>query len=40
MGRYKDYRKPKRRGYNDDYTPQDQVAENGFDSSQQLNEII
>ena len=27
MGRYKDYREPKRRGYNDDYTPQDPVAE-------------
>jgi CspA family cold shock protein len=27
MGRYKDYREPKRRGYDDDYIPQDQVAE-------------
>jgi CspA family cold shock protein len=27
MGRYKDYRGPKRRGYDDDYTPQDRVAE-------------
>ena len=27
MGRYKDYREPKRRGYDDDYTPQDRVAE-------------
>jgi CspA family cold shock protein len=26
MGRYKDYREPKRRGYGDDYTSQDQVA--------------
>ena len=27
MGRYKDYREPKRRGYDDDYIPQDRVAE-------------
>ena len=27
MGRYKDYREPKRRGYDDDYVPQDRVAE-------------
>jgi len=27
MGRYKDYRVPKRRGYDDDYTPQDRSAE-------------
>src|SRR6478735_864178 len=27
MGRYKDYREPKRRGYDDDYTPQVRVAE-------------
>ena len=27
MGRYKDYREPKRRGYDHDYTPQDQLAE-------------
>jgi CspA family cold shock protein len=27
MGRYKDYREPKRRGYDDDYTPQHRVAE-------------
>jgi CspA family cold shock protein len=27
MGRYKDYREPKRRGYDDDYTPQDRLAE-------------
>ena len=27
MGRYKDYRKPKRHGYDDDYSPQDRVAE-------------
>ncbi|MGA7450858.1 MAG: cold shock domain-containing protein [Rhodoplanes sp.] len=27
MGRYNDYRGPKRRGYDDDYTPQDRVAE-------------
>jgi cold shock protein len=27
MGRYKDYREPKRRGYDDDYTPQDRVTE-------------
>jgi CspA family cold shock protein len=27
MGRYKDYREPKRRGFDDDYTPQDRVAE-------------
>src|SRR2546426_402919 len=27
MGRYKDYREPKRRGYDDDYAPQDRVAE-------------
>jgi CspA family cold shock protein len=27
MGRYKDYREPKRRGYDDDLTPQDRVAE-------------
>src|SRR5882672_11699681 len=27
MGRYKDYREPKRRGYDDDYTPRDRVAE-------------
>ena len=27
MGRYKDYRGPKRRGYDDDYNPQDRVAE-------------
>jgi CspA family cold shock protein len=27
MGRYKDYREPKRRGYDDDYSPQDRVAE-------------
>jgi cold shock protein len=26
MGRYKDYRQPKRRGYDDDYSPQDRVA--------------
>src|SRR3982074_575172 len=25
--RYKDYREPKRRGYDDDYTPQDRAAE-------------
>jgi CspA family cold shock protein len=27
MGRYKDYREPRRRGFDDDYTPQDRVAE-------------
>jgi CspA family cold shock protein len=27
MGRYKDYRDPKRRAYDDDYTPQHEVAE-------------
>jgi len=27
MGRYKDYREPKRRGYDHDYTPQDRVTE-------------
>jgi cold shock protein len=27
MGRYKDYREPKRRGYDDDYTPLDLVAQ-------------
>src|SRR5438128_2437198 len=27
MGRYKDYREPRRRGYDDDYTHQDRVAE-------------
>jgi len=27
MGRYKEYREPKRRGYDDDYTPQDRAAE-------------
>ena len=27
MGRYKDYREPKRRGFDDDYTRQDRVAE-------------
>jgi cold shock protein len=27
MGRYKDYREPKRRGYDDDYTPEDREAE-------------
>ena len=27
MGRYKNYREPKRRGYDDDYTLQDRVAE-------------
>ena len=27
MGRYKDYREPKRRGYDDDYTPQDRAPE-------------
>src|ERR1700704_3155431 len=27
MGRYKDYREPKPRGYDDDYPPQDRVAE-------------
>jgi CspA family cold shock protein len=27
MGRYKDYREPKRRGYDDDFTPQDRIAE-------------
>ena len=27
MGRYKDYREPKRRGFDDDYIPQDRVAE-------------
>jgi cold shock protein len=27
MGRYQDYREPRRRGYDDDYSPQDQVAE-------------
>jgi len=26
MGRYKDYREPKRRGFDEDYTPQDRVA--------------
>jgi len=26
MGRYKDYREPKRRGFEEDYTPQDRVA--------------
>jgi cold shock protein len=26
MGRYKDYREPKRRGFDDDYIPQDRVA--------------
>src|SRR4051812_40846945 len=27
MGRYKEYREPRRRGFDDDYTPQDRVAE-------------
>jgi CspA family cold shock protein len=27
MGRYKDYREPKRRGFDDDYTPPDRAAE-------------
>jgi CspA family cold shock protein len=27
MGRYKDYREPKRRGHDDDYIPQDRLAE-------------
>ena len=27
MGRYKEYREPKRRGYDDDYAPQDRPAE-------------
>src|SRR5438477_5787922 len=27
MGRYKDYRDPRRRGYDDDYNPKDQVAD-------------
>ena len=27
MGRYKEYREPKRRGFDDDYTPQDRGAE-------------
>jgi cold shock protein len=27
MGRYKDYREPKRRGFDNDYAPQDRVAE-------------
>jgi cold shock CspA family protein len=27
MGRYKEYREPRRRGYDDDYTPQDRAAE-------------
>jgi hypothetical protein len=27
MGRYKDYREPKRRGFDDDYAPQDRAAE-------------
>src|SRR5262249_4872595 len=27
MGRYKDYREPKRRGFDDDYDPQDLAAE-------------
>ena len=27
MGRYKEYREPKRRGYDDDFTPQDRPAE-------------
>src|SRR5436190_5728395 len=27
MGRYKDYREPKRRGFDDNYTTQDRVAE-------------
>src|SRR3954471_16027867 len=27
MGRYKDYREPKRRGYDDDYTPQDRASD-------------
>jgi CspA family cold shock protein len=27
MGRYKDYRQPKRRGFDDDYTPPDQAAD-------------
>ena len=27
MGRYKDYREPKRRGYDDDYTPQDRAVD-------------
>ena len=26
MGRYKDYREPKRRGFDDDYIPQDRIA--------------
>jgi CspA family cold shock protein len=33
MGRYKDYREPKRRGYDDDYTPLDRVAERRPSSS-------
>jgi CspA family cold shock protein len=28
MGRYKEYREPRRRGFDDDYNPQDRVAEN------------
>jgi CspA family cold shock protein len=33
MGRYKDYREPKRRGYDDDYTPQDRVVERRLPSN-------
>src|SRR5438874_2198414 len=33
MGRYKDYREPKRRGYDDDFTLQDRAAERGPSNS-------
>jgi cold shock protein len=33
MGRYKDHREPRRRGYDDDYTPQNRAAELGPSNS-------
>ena len=33
MGRYKDYREPRRRGYEDDFTLQDRAAERGPSNS-------
>jgi cold shock protein len=35
MGRYKDYREPRRRGYDDDYIPQDRGAERQPSNSRQ-----
>jgi CspA family cold shock protein len=48
MGRYKDYREPKRRGFDEDYTPQDRVAvarpdnprPNAFHGSEPVDAIV